>query len=395
MRVAIVVSGSRGDVQPMLALAVGLRAAGHEALVCSSPDNAAWAGSLGCAFEAIGEPLRANVALTGWGPRDFDPFIRRQIAAQVHDLPRLVDGYDIVVASGLTFGAHAVAESAGIGYRYVSLVPASFLGMSRDPLGTRLVRGIAARYADLRYGSALDRGRQALGLPRAGGVMRQLMGSLTIAATDPALTVLPQGARLLTTQTGYPILAGGKQLSDELRSFLDAGPPPLYAGFGSMPVGNRERISSLLLDAGRRAGQRLIVSRGWAEIPETTHDGSCLFIGDEPHDELFPRVSAVVHHGGAGTVATAARAGVPQIILPAAADQFLWRRTVVRLGLGPGAPMLRRASAASLRTAITTGLSDPDYRRRAAEIAARLAEAPDGVTTTVAEVTGRSARAGP
>jgi vancomycin aglycone glucosyltransferase len=387
VRVAIVVSGSRGDVQPMLALAIGLQEDGHEALVCSSPENAAWARGLGCAFEAIGEQLRGNPSLRGWGFRDFDPFIRRQIAAQVRDLPRLVEGSDIVIASGLMFGARPVAERLGIGYRYVSFVPASFLGTTRDPLGTRLVRGAASRYADLRYGSALDRGRRELGLPSIRGVMRQLMGPGMIAATDPALTVLPEDARLLVTQTGYPLLANRSELSEELRQFLDAGPPPLYAGFGSMPVGNRERVGRLLVEAARRAGQRLVISRGWAEIPQTTHDGSCLFIGDEPHDRLFPRVGAVIHHGGAGSVATAARAGVPQIILPVAADQFLWRGAVVRLGLGPRATMLRLATTASVATAMTSVLTDSAYRRRAGEMAARLAETPDGVATTVAEIT--------
>ena len=105
MRVAVVACGSRGDVQPMLALAVGLRAAGHDALFCSSPDNAAWARSLGCTFEAIGEPLRGNPALGGWGLRPFNRFIRRQLYLQVRDLPRVVKDCDLIVASGLVWAS--------------------------------------------------------------------------------------------------------------------------------------------------------------------------------------------------------------------------------------------------------------------------------------------------
>lgn len=389
MRVAVVVCGSRGDVQPMLALAVGLGDAGHDALVCSSPDNGAWARSHGCAFEAIGEPLRDNPSLgTDWVTRAFDRFIRRQLYLQVRDLPRLVDGCDIVVASGLVWGVPPVAEALRIPYRYVAFTPAGFLGTTRDPLGVRLVRGAAGVFADFAYGPALNRGRAKLGLPPVRNVMTQLIGPAPIAATDPTLTALPQGARLRVTQTGYPILAERGDLSAKLCEFLAAGPPPVYAGFGSMPVGNRERVGRLLIEAAERAGQRLVVSRGWAGIAEAGRGDGCLFVDDEPHSLLFPSVSAVIHHGGAGTVATAARAGVPQIVLPQAADQFLWRTQVVRAGLGPRAPMLRVASAASLAKAITATLSAPSYRQRAEDIAAQLKAAPDGVAATVAEITG-------
>ena len=387
MRVAVVVCGSRGDVQPMLALAVGMRTAGHDVIFCSSPDNESWARRHGCPFAAIGEALRDNASLGGWGFRPFNRFIRRQIEHQIRGLPGVVVGCDLILASGLVWGVRPVAERLAIPYRYVAFTPAGFLGTTHDPIGVRVARGLADRYADLAYESALGSGRAALGLPRARGVMRQLMGPGTIAATDPELTLLPDGARLVATQTGYPILTENAELSDELRRFLSAGPPPIYAGFGSMPVANRMRLGKVLVEAAGRAGQRLVVSRGWAGIAGVGHEDACLFVDEEPHSLLFPEVSAVIHHGGAGTVATAARAGVPQIVLPAAADQFLWRGQVERLGLGPRAPMLRFASPASLATAISAVLNDHTYRRRALQIAAHLRAAPDGVATTVAEVT--------
>jgi UDP:flavonoid glycosyltransferase YjiC (YdhE family) len=390
MRIAVVVCGSRGDLQPMLALAVGLRAAGHDAVVCSSPDNGPWARGLGCTFETIGEPLRGNPALGDWGMGPFNRFIRRQLNLQVRDLPRVLDGCDAVIASGLVWGVRAVAEHLGIPYRYVAFTPAGLLGTTRDPIGIRVVRAVADRYADLAYGPALNRGRARLGLPPVRHVMPQLMGRGTIAATDPALTRLPAGARLRATQTGYPILAEDGALSQELRSFLAAGPPPVYAGFGSMPYGDRDRVGRLLVAAAERAGQRIVIYRGWARIPEVRHSETCLLVDEEPHHLLFPGVRAVIHHGGAGTVATAARAGVPQIVLPQAADQFLWRSQVVQLGLGPRAPLLRFASVASLARAIAAAVSDPAYRQRAENVAGRLRVAADGVAATVAEITGHA-----
>ena len=387
MRIAIVACGSRGDVQPMLALALGIKAAGHDAFVCSSPENADRIRGFDCAFEALGEPIHGNPELHATGVRAFNRFIRRQVAIQVRDLPRLVEGCDLVLASGLVFGVRPVAQHLGIPYRYVAFSPATILGTTRDSPIVHLLGSVTGLVADWAYGAAVDEGRRSLGLPRRRGVMGQMIGIDPIAATDPALTVLPAGARLRATQTGYMVLPSRDPLSDDLHRFLDAGPPPLYAGFGSMPLGNAERLSRVLVEAAHATGQRLVVCRGWAELPDVARAEDCLFVGDEPHDLLFPLVAVVIHHGGAGTVATAARAGVPQIVLPQAADQFLWRRQVVGLGLGPKAPMMRTVSAQALTRAVARVLADPAYGRRAATVAAELQAAGDGVAATVTAAT--------
>jgi vancomycin aglycone glucosyltransferase len=319
--------------------------------------------------------------------RAFNRFIRRQVAIQVRDLPRLVEGCDLALASGLVFGVRPVAEHLRIPYRYVAFSPATILGTTRDSPIIRLLGAVTGLVADWAYGAAVDEGRRSLGLPRRRGVMGHMIGVDPIAANGPALTVLPPGARLKATQTGYMVLPSRDPLSDDLHRFLDAGPPPLYAGFGSMPVGNAERLSRVLVEAAHATGQRLVVSRGWAELPDVARAEDCLLVGDEPHELLFPRVAAVIHHGGAGTVATAARAGVPQIVLPQAADQFLWRRQVVGLGLGPKAPMMRTVSPRSLAKTVAAVLSDPAYGRRAATTAAELRAAGDGVAATGRAVT--------
>ena len=383
MRIAVVACGSRGDVQPMVALALGITAAGHDALVCSSPENADWIRGRGCAFEPLGEPVHGNPRLASGGVTAFTRFIRRQVAIQVRSLPRLVEGCDLVLASGLVFGVRPVAEHLGIPCRYVAFSPAAMLGTTRDAPLFPLLGAVTGLVADVMYGSVINRGRRSLGLPPKRNAMVQLVGPDPIAATDRALTVLRPGARLRVTQTGYPLLPPRGRLSGELERFLDAGPPPVYAGFGSMPVANRQRLSRILVEAARATGQRLVVSRGWADLPDLAGDGECLFVGDEPHALLFPRVAAVIHHGGAGTVATAARAGVPQIVLPQAADQFLWRGQVVALGLGPKAPILRMVSARSLAHAIGRALDEPTYRGRAAAIADELRATGDGVVATV------------
>ena len=175
------------------------------------------------------------------------------------------------------------------------------------------------------------------------------------------------------------------QLDGEVEAFLDSGPPPVYVGFGSMPVPRNESLGRLLADAARTAGRRLVVASGWGGPKGTARQRDCLFVEDVPHPLLFPRVAAVVHHGGAGTVATAARAGVPQIVLPYMSDQFLWRSQVVKLGLGPKAGLLRMLSARSLSNAILECLGNEGYRRKAEEIATAI-RGTDGVELTVRAV---------
>lgn len=131
--------------------------------------------------------------------------------------------------------------------------------------------------------------------------------------------------------------------------------------------------------------RRLIISRGWGGIKETSPRKGCLFIGDVPHELLFPRVAAVVHHGGAGTIATAARAGVPQVVVPYMADQFQWRTQIVKLGLGPHASLFKMLSAKGLSRAVGECLSNEKYRKKAEEISSVLRDT-DGVELTVREI---------
>jgi vancomycin aglycone glucosyltransferase len=385
VRLALVVSGSRGDVQPMLAIALGLEAAGHEALVCTSPENEALARRLGCRFAAVGDAIHGNPELRGGGLRALNRFAGHQAEIQARDLPALLDGYDRVLATGLVFGVRPVAERLGIPYRFVAFSPATMLGTTADGPRMRLLGRVSSLVADRMYGSALTRARTSLGLPRVRDAAGQLIGSAPIAATDPALTIVPAAARLRATQTGYPMLGSVDEPSDRLRRFLADGPPPVYAGFGSMPVADRTRLAETLVAAARATGQRLVVCGGWAGITGPASTDACLFTDDEPHAWLFPRVRAVIHHGGAGTVASAARAGLPQVVLPQAADQFAWRSVVVRLGLGPSAPMLRRVGVGGLTRALAAVVEDGRFAARAAAVAEELAAAPDGVAATVAE----------
>jgi UDP:flavonoid glycosyltransferase YjiC (YdhE family) len=385
MKVAVVACGTRGDVQPMAALTLGLRSAGHEALLFAPPENEDWARSLGCPFRSMGAPVRGNRTLKAGGLGALARFVRQEVASQSRQLSAEVRGFEVMLATGLAFGARGAAERLGIAYRYVSFAPATTLGTTKDGLGFRLAGWIAAKVVNAGVLGAVNRSRRELGLPPIHDVLGHSVGRGAITATDAALTIVPPGANLRTVQTGYMHLCQPGPLAAEIEAFLDAGPPPVYVGFGSMPVPHPERISGLLEEAARTTGRRLVVCGGWSALTAAGRRGDCFFVDDVPHALLFPRVAAVVHHGGSGTVATAARAGVPQVVFPHMADQFAWRSQVLKLGLGPNGGLLRMLSARSLSRAVLECLGNGRYRKKAEEVAAAI-RATDGVALTVRAV---------
>jgi UDP:flavonoid glycosyltransferase YjiC (YdhE family) len=348
-------------------------------------ENELWATGLGCPFRAMGAPVRGNPTLKGGGLGALARFVRQEVESQSRQLSSEARGFDVMLATGLAFGARGAAESLGIPYRYVSFAPATTLGTTKNGLGFRLMGWIAAKVVNAGVLGAVNRSRSELGLKPIGDVLGHSVGTGAIAATDAALTTVPAGAALRTVQTGYMHVCQRGPLAPEVEAFLDEGPPPVSVGFGSMPLPRPHRIGGLLEEASRAAGRRFVVSGGWSGLAVAGRRGDCLFVDDVPHALLFPRVAAVVHHGGSGTVATAGRAGVPQVVFPYMSDQFAWQSQVVRLGLGPRAGLLRMLSARSLSKAVRECLGNERYRSKAEEIATAI-RATDGVALTVRAV---------
>jgi len=393
MKITLVACGSRGDVQPMLALALGLQGAGHEVLLTVPPEHATRVEPHGCPVRPLGAGFEDNPVFAGASARAFGRFIKQELQDEIRELPEIARGTDLVLATGLVFGVPSVAEHLGVPYRMVTFAPVAMLGTSRDPLWIRLAAWAARVATNAGFKRLLNGERARLGLAPVSDVLASWAGERAIAASDPALTRLPAGAIPKTVQTAYMHLPSSGKLGPELQAFLEAGPPPVYVGFGSMPIERAAAVGRMLGEVARRLQRRLVVLSSGATLDALAGDPLCLVIGDEPHDQLFPRVAAVVHHGGAGTVATAARAGVPQIVAPVLADQTHWRRQVTQLGLGPHVAGMKRLSARSLAGAISECLSNPAYAERARETASKL-EGTDGVALTVELIESDYRRAG-
>ncbi|MGE0802310.1 MAG: glycosyltransferase [Lautropia sp.] len=167
-----------------------------------------------------------------------------------------------------------------------------------------------------------------------------------------------------------------------LQAFLDAGEPPLYVGFGSMvgfdPVAMRESVIAAV------GGRRTVFNPGWSGMDPGGLPSNFLAAGDTPHDWLFPRVSAAVHHGGSGTTHSASRAGIPSVVVPFAGDQFFWAERLVRAGLSPARLDGRRLDASNLAAAIA-GTERADLRERAAAAGMRM-RGEDGLAMAVERI---------
>lgn len=385
MRVLLSTIGSRGDVQPLVALATALRAQGQHVRLCVPPDFREWAEGLGFDVTPIGPELRATARPVAQAARPSPEQIRQMIegtvATQFDTVASAAEGCDLIVgATALQVAAPSVAERMGIPYVFAAYCPAVLPSPNHAPPVLTL-RGDAPAAADAdhrelwardaerwnaSWSSVLNARRAAVGLSPVSDVRRHVLTDRPWLAADATLAPWPDPADDAVVQTGAWVLPDARPLSLDLERFLDAGEPPIYFGFGSARA--PEDLSRAMIAAARGLGRRAIVSRGWAGLSLVDDDTDCLAIDDANHQALFPRVAAVVHHGGAGTTTTAARAGVPQVVVPQQYDQYFWARRVRELGIGAVA---EAATTPSLHTALDASLA-PNVAARAASMAVAI-----------------------
>jgi len=211
--------------------------------------------------------------------------------------------------------------------------------------------------------------RQHLGMSpyTAAGFYRALRSTPMLSAYSPR--IIPHSADwpVHVHVTGYLFLdsQAGWQPSSALQAFLAAGQAPVYVGFGSMAGRNPEQLARLAIEALAASGQRGLLVTGWGGLRTGSVPDTVFVLDSAPHNWLFPRMAAVVHHGGAGTTAEGLRAGVPTVIVPFVLDQPFWGARVKALGLGPDPIPQKHLTADRLASAIRTAVTDPDIKRRA------------------------------
>jgi UDP:flavonoid glycosyltransferase YjiC (YdhE family) len=390
MRIALAAEGSRGDVQPMVALAARLVERGHQAVVCAPPDLSQLVEEFGVEFRPLGTDIHSLLAGNAdalhrgavvWALRAKRLF-RQVLREQFEALPRAAAGADMIIGAGVQFAGPSVSEAMGIPYRLVAYCPALLRSADYPPALLpnqslpRWVNRLAWRgflgLQDRLLRGELNRHRAVLGLDPVSDSYRHLATERPLLAADAALAPIPDDLSVEVDQVGYLLPKDETPLPRKLESFLEAGPPPVYLGFGSMMGSDPAGATRLLLDAIERAGCRAILAIGWAGLGDGALPDSVFRAGPLPHASLFPRVAAVVHHGGAGTTATVARSGVPQIIVPHLLDQHYWGHRTHLLGVAPPPLPRSKLSAHRLAELISASLENELLSERARELAERL-----------------------
>ncbi|MEE6139456.1 glycosyltransferase [Mycobacterium sp. 050128] len=352
MRVLLSTYDTRGGVEPLLAVAVQLQALGAQAVVCAPPDDefSERAAAFGIALVGFGPSVRAmTTAAAQSSEADVRAHVLGLLAAQFDTVAAAAQGCDAIVATALVWtaaGARSVAEKLGIHYVYGSYHPTHLpspyhpppeyvgRGMGTSEIDHRMMWNHNAHNANMLFGPTLNSHRAAIGLAPVDDVRGYAYTNRPWLAADPTLGPWQPLADLHVVQTGAWVLPDERPLSAELEDFLDAGTPPVYLGFGSMPLWGSKDVVPMAIEAIRAQGRRVLLSHGWAELVPIDDRDDCMAVGEVNQQALFGRVAAVVHHGGAGTTTTAARAGVPQLVVPQGADQVYWACRVAELGIG-------------------------------------------------------------
>lgn len=419
MRYALLTYGSRGDVQPLVALGAGLRRAGHDVTLAAPERFADFAAAHGLDFVPLpGDPTEMsrrlveqsglNYAATVRVLRDFALPLGVEVFAQMQ---AAVAGADAVVYTFLlAIPGHYLARRSGIPDFFAHLIPMFFPTPDFPPptfphaplfpaTAHRALHGlfnaifwqanrISYKTVFKRYPEHRLPPPDLLRWPLAPGYAgRPLsLGAYSRHVLDPA--GYPPDMHI----TGYWYLdaAPGWSPPRELLAFLEAGPPPVAIGFGSMVADDMDGFMWRVLAGLRLAGMRAVLLTGWGGAKAVTGDD--VFVMEAaPHDWLFPRMRAVVHHGGSGTTGAGFRAGVPQVIVPFFGDQGLWGDRVAAVGAGVRLADARQLNAHSLADALRL-TRDPAVIRRAGDLGEQV-RAEQGVQSAVGRMTSTATRA--
>lgn len=411
-RIVIFTVGTEGDARPYVALGKGLVARGHAVTIATSREFEPLVHANGLEFAPLTADFRALMQRnkTVLDRRSQWAMVRTLMAETsrmathwaAEGLAAARDAALVIGSGNVSLLAASIAEKLGLPFVRSQLQPFDPSRSLPPPLFRpppfplpgaanmalyRVLRILAWRM----MGPMIDGVRRELGLtryPRLGPWnLPNGAGGHILYGISPHVVPRPAEWPSRIAMTGYLILEEAQHYtpSESLKRFLEAGDPPIYIGFGSMISERATLLAQAACDAVRQLGRRAILSSGWAGLGDALDTGDDIIVIDHaPHDWLFPRVSAAVHHCGAGTAAASTRAGIPVVPVPFVGDQFFWAWQLGRLGVATTRIERGALTAARLAAALRRA-ERPEMRRRAAEIGA-LVRAEDGVAGAIAQL---------
>jgi vancomycin aglycone glucosyltransferase len=387
MKIALVILGTRGDVQPMVALATGLMNRGHDVTIFAPPENEGLASFNKCRFVPFGpgikqavsenpEKQKGGVTVT-ISPKEGKKIIGDQMSL----LPDLIRDTDLVLGAGIVMGVQTAADILKVPYRCVAFYPIVLGTAKDDPLKSRLMFGFGTSMINMFVKGFINKYRAQHSLPPIKDVWAHWLGEKVIIACDRELHPAHEGVAFPFVQTGFMLLPSKNDLPEYVKEFISSGQPPVYIGFGSNPIVNAGTYTHVFEQVRDITQQRLIISKGWAGFSEN-NTKDILYVDEMPFDLLFPRMAAVVYHGGTGTMAAVARAGIPQAAFPFMGDQFSNQKQIVKLGLGPETCNFKKMTAESIAGAVRECITNSKHKQAAAEMGQKLQKV-NGIELTV------------
>ena len=396
-RITLLTYGTRGDVEPFVALGIGLRQAGYTVRLAAPAPFAAFVQANGLEFYPIaGNPADLSQAFSDRAGSNWVRIIARMVE---HVLPLARDafgvlrqaaqGADLIVHSFLmTDAGHTLARLAGIPdvsaqFFPIFLPTAAFPAVALPdlPLGGAYRRAShALNTAVFRYGARLIYHRLRASAPDFPDLAPWLLSRAEAGRTpmlfaySPHLLPIPPEWPPYAQITGYwqlPLPPGWEPPQD-LARFLDSGPPPVYFGPGSARSQSLGRLLQMVVAALRACGQRVLLGVSPQAVSGDLAGADVCAVQGIPHAWLFPRLRYILHHGGAGTTGAAAASGVPGSAIPFSTDQAFWARRIARLGLGPAVPPAQRLTGSLLQAILQEALSNPAYQANASALGEKI-----------------------
>lgn len=412
MRMAVLTWGTRGDVQPFVALGAELLRRGHEVVLAARAPFRSLVEAHGIEFFEMEDDgtdqMMVDMANSDGGPgglKVFAGFLRTLVGPQFRQFSAASVGADVLLTNAaFTAPALHLAEHSGRPIFQAFFDP-NFIPTRRYCFSDNRIRDLGplrniavTRGRNLLFGlfirDLVNKWRRERGMPIDWTGERhrpsQLFRLPVFAAWTDVLVPRPDDWPPWIVQTGHFRLPALGAIDPRLVDFMNAGPPPIYVGFGSWGVHDKTALTELILAAAARTGERLVLHRNTIDarrsFPPHVH------VADElPHHWLFPRVKAVIHHGGAGTAGAVATAGVPGLVIPASFFQALWGEVLVRKGAG--SLLMRRDLRVDTLVGALRSIDRPEVRAAAAAIG-ELARAEGGAITAADEIERRLSETG-
>lgn len=405
MRVVIPAVGTRGDVQPYVALGIGLHEAGHEVCIATLTAFESFVTDAGLEFAPLrGEFLElintpeGKKALTGGNPLGVFGKVMPMLRTMLDDVLEASRGADVLVYHPKTLASEHVALALGVPAIRASVVP---LYTPTTAFAIPVIRGgknmgavlnrwswgafLLGVYAP--YRKMIDEWRAtSLALPSA--KVQPAVVAETLYGYSEHIVPRPDDwpSDVVVTGSWFLDAEAGWEPSADLVQFLREGEPPVYVGFGSMPSGDPAETTRMVIESLRAAGVRGLIATGLGGLAGFDSDAEDILVIDAaPHSWLFPRMAAIVHHGGAGTTAAGLRAGCPTLVIPTFGDQPFWGARGAALGAGPTPIPVKRLSVTSLTEAIRVLTTDAEMRAKAQALGTAIA-AEDGIGVAVGEI---------